>query len=81
MPISGLVVTLSEDPAERANAIAVLSRDARLELGEPTGARLPVVAETASAQAAEDLFRSLFDVSGVAFVDVVSVDVSLDEEV
>jgi hypothetical protein len=78
MSISGVVITLSENADARANALAVLATDARLQIGEPVGTRLPVVIETGDATEAEDLVRDLFDLAGVSFVDVVSVDISLD---
>jgi hypothetical protein len=81
MPISGLVITLDEDPSARTHALEVLARDPRLALGVPFGARLPAVAESPSANEAEELVRALADEPGIVFVDVVSVDISLDEEV
>lgn len=76
MPIGGLVVTLDPDPARRALAHGALASDPRLTLGEARGDRLPVVAETATLDEGEALFRQVSEVPGVIFVDVVSVDFS-----
>lgn len=81
MPISGLVITLEKDPVAQARALEALARDARLELGAAFGERVPAVADTPTAAAAEDLVRTIAEEPGVAFVDVASVDISLDEEV
>lgn len=79
MAISGLVITLDEDPELQRATLDVLRADARLTLGAPAGNRLPLVAETESATAGTELVESLFAQRGVRFVDVVSVDFS-DEE-
>jgi hypothetical protein len=76
MMISGLVVTLAEDPRQRADALAALGGDDRLTLGNETGRKLPVVAETGTAQESEELVESLLRTAGVDFVDVVYVDFS-----
>lgn len=76
MMISGLVVTLAEDPRRRAEALAALGGDGRLTLGEEAGRKLPVVVETGTAQESEELVESLLGTAGVDFVDVVYVDFS-----
>lgn len=81
MPISGLVVTLSDDPSLHKIALDQLASDPRLTLGELHGNRLPVVAETDTVRQGTNLVREeLLDIPGVVFVDVVSVDFSdIDE--
>jgi hypothetical protein len=75
MPISGLVVTLSDDKNEQARAIEVLSADTRLTIGERQKNRLPVVAETKGVKEGSRLVRQeLLDIEGVRFVDVVTVN-------
>lgn len=74
MIVSALVLTLDVDAARRDAALASLAADARLTLGAPIAARLPVVAETASIGDGEALVRELADVDGVVKVDVVSID-------
>ncbi len=81
MPISGLVITLSDDPSQRQIALDQLATDPRLTLGQLHGSRLPVVAETETVRQSTDLVREeLLDIPGVVFVDIVSVDFSdIDE--
>ncbi len=75
MPISGLVVTLSNDGGEQARALKVLDDDRRLTLGELQKNRLPLVAETETIGEGSRLLREeLKAVDGVVFVDVVSVN-------
>lgn len=69
MAISGLVVTLSEDPAGAA-ALAVLKSEPRLTLGERFGRRIAVVAETPSARDDRELFDELRGTLGITQVDV-----------
>lgn len=77
MPISGLVVTLDYDAG--AGALEMLANDVRITLGELRDNRLPIVTETSSVAEAEELVNALFVAPGVIFVDVVSIDTSLDE--
>ena len=75
MPISGLVITLSEDDDEQAEALQVLGADKRITVGERQRNRLPVVVETKSTGEGSRLVRrELLDIDGVVFVDVVSVN-------
>ncbi|MBA2661016.1 MAG: hypothetical protein H0U74_01880 [Bradymonadaceae bacterium] len=77
MPISALVLTLSDDTARRERTLDALRRDARLELGELNGVHLPVVAETDSIPASTHLVREeLLGVDGVVYVDVAWIDFS-----
>ena len=76
MAISGLVITLDDDPERRRAALAALRADERLTLGEPTGNHLPLIAETRRAREGVELIEDLFTQPGVRFVDVVSVDMS-----
>jgi len=74
MPISALVVTL--DPALGEVAREVIATDPRVTLGEPQGNRLPVVTETETLSAGEELLRELGRIPGVLNVDVVGIDFS-----
>jgi hypothetical protein len=80
MPISGLVVTLREEQPGRTTALGLLASDARIEVGEAQGNRIPIVTETRTAAEAENLARELALLEGVYGVDVVSIDTSLDLE-
>ena len=79
MIVSALVVTLSREPGDRDLAMADLARDPRLTLGEPTGDRLPVVAETDSTALGAELCEALGGQPGVLRVDVVAIDFSLEQ--
>ena len=70
MAISGLVLTLTDDPAGQAQAILSLAAMPELELGDLTGMRLPVVAETPHQGADRDLFERLQAMPGVLYADV-----------
>ncbi len=70
MAISGLIVTLSDDIAAAASAMAFLSSDSRLELGESFGRRVVVVAETSSVDADRALWDELRATAGVTHIDV-----------
>ncbi len=69
MAISGLVLTLTDDPAGAA-AMAMLHSDPRLTLGEQFGRRVAVVAETSSAHDDRELFDELRGTPGITQVDV-----------
>ena len=75
MPVSGLVVTLSDDEEERAGAVDTIAADERLTIGEAQKNRLPVVAETETIGEGSELMRDeLLDIDGVVFVDLVTVN-------
>lgn len=77
MPISGLVLTLSDEPSLQQAALSQLALDSRLSLGELQVNRLPVVAETDTIRQSTRLVREeLLTIPGVIFVDVVMVDFS-----
>jgi nitrate reductase NapAB chaperone NapD len=73
MPISGLIVTLEQDPARRLDGLQRLRSNPALELGVQEGRRLAVVSETASRAEDLRLWESLQDCTGVEHVDVVYV--------
>ena len=75
MSISGLVLTLDYAKCERT--LDALHADVRLALGEPTGARLPVVVEAVDERAARDLIDELANLDGVH--DVAIAFVSFDQ--
>ncbi len=76
MSISGLVLTLSDGAAADA-ALATLSADPRITVGERFGRRLAVVADTASVESDRDLWDQLRGNPGITNVDVTFVH--LDE--
>lgn len=75
MAISGLVITLTDDPKVRAHAIASIEEHDRITVGDRQKNRLPVVLETESSREGSRLVReTLMDLEGVEFVDVVTVN-------
>lgn len=79
MTISGLVVTLSDEPDARSEALSHIARDCRLTTGELVRNRLPLVAETDDEREGEALVDALLDVPGIRFVDLISVHFCCDE--
>ncbi|MBK8913031.1 MAG: hypothetical protein IPM64_00275 [Phycisphaerales bacterium] len=75
MAISGLVITLEENAAAAEQAMRLLRADSRLSLGERAGRRLPLVAETPSAEADASLWADLLATPGVRAIDVTFVSV------
>lgn len=80
MTISSLLLTLSPEESARRQALATLAADPRLTLGEPIGDRLPLVLETPSAREAAQASEALLDVTGVTFVELVTVHFEDQEE-
>lgn len=76
MIVSALVVTLDSDLGLRTRALAALSRDARLEIGDTICDRVPVVAATETTAAGAELCEELAVQPGVVRVDIVSIDFS-----
>lgn len=79
MAVGGLVVTFTEDPAQRAAARAVLEHDPRIEVGPADGLRLAVVAETDDARSGEKLCAELLRHPGIVSVDLAYVG-GLDDD-
>lgn len=71
MPISGLIITLEEDPLRRDAALTWLRRRPELELGVMQGRRLAAVSDTANGDEDKQLWESLRNQDGVQHVDVV----------
>ena len=78
MAISGLVLTLTDDDAQRAQAMLSLAALPELDLGDLAGLRLPVVADTPDRRADRDLFERLQAMPGVLFADVAYVWFDVD---
>ncbi len=75
MAISGLVVTLDDDAGAAGQALRALAADPRLQLGDGVGSRIPLVAETPSAESDAVLWADLLATPGVKCVDVTFVSV------
>ncbi len=78
IPVSGLVLTLSDTPEVAERALAMLRRDRRIELGERRGPRQPVVLDTVDGEEDRQLWEWLHEHEGILKVDVVFV--YFDEE-
>ena len=70
MPVSGLVVSLSDEPQPRSEALAVIGREARITMGVLEANRLAIVLDTASSEEDRQLWDWLGSLSGVSFVEV-----------
>jgi hypothetical protein len=79
MAVSALVLTLSEDAAERARALSVLRATPTITLGDLADLRLPIVTETPTARDGAALAEWLLEVPGVHLVDLVFADFSNEE--
>lgn len=73
MLISSLVLTLADEPAPRAAAIARLRAHPALELGEVNDRWLPAAMEAADDRESRALHDWIGALPGVVFVDVVAV--------
>lgn len=76
MPVSGLVVTLSNDESTARAAIAWLQVDDRFDIGAAspnTGRRLPVTLDTPNREADKASWEELQAHPGIDFIDVTCV--------
>jgi nitrate reductase NapAB chaperone NapD len=73
MPVSGIALTLHEDPTLARQAMTDLRADARVALGDGHGRWLPVVVETTDSRAARDAHTWIESLPGVVYADVVYV--------
>lgn len=76
MPVVGLIVTLSPDPAAAESALAWLGKDQRFTLGPVDGLRVAVVLDTPDREADEAAWDDLAAVAGVAHAEPVYADLS-----
>jgi hypothetical protein len=73
MPISGLVITLSEDAALRQAALAALQRQPAVSVGPLTGNRVPIVVDTIDDDADREVWEWLHTLPGIVLVNVAAV--------
>ncbi len=73
MPVSGLLITLSQEPEARDSALVDLRSRPELTVGEPSCCWLPVATETPDVKSGRDLHEWLEQLWGVEFVDVIYV--------
>lgn len=74
MSISGIVLTLSEDPCLSASAMGTLGSDPRITLGERFDRRVAAVAETGGVEGDRRLWDDLHNTPGIVRVDVTFVE-------
>lgn len=70
MPIGGLVVSFTSDPACRGSAREAIDADPRLERGPEHGDRMAVVVETATLAEGRDLCEALCLHPGISDVQL-----------
>jgi hypothetical protein len=73
MPVSGLVVSLKNDPRLRAEAINAIRCESSIEVGVIAGRRMAIVVDTNSSDDDKRIWCWLGSLPGVAFVDVAMV--------
>ena len=73
MTISGVILTLVDDPNLADEAMQWIQGAPELTLGHIDGARIAVVAETSDPRADRRLFHTLNEQRGIAHVDITSV--------
>lgn len=76
MPVSGVVVVLTPEPAARAAALEALARDPRVTLGPSEGDSRAAVLESSSTPECGELVRELEAIEGVLAVRPVFHDFS-----
>lgn len=70
MPVSGLVVSLSQDPQLRAEAIDAINREPNITVGVREGNRLAIVLDTDSSQEDRQIWDRLDSHPGVVLLEV-----------
>jgi len=73
MPISGLVLSLSEQHSLREHALEALRHEPRIEIGARDSLRVAIVCDTACGEEDKQLWNWLQQLPGIVFVDVVMV--------
>jgi hypothetical protein len=78
MPISGLLLTLNENPYTRTETILALRSRSEIETGQCVERWLPIATDAADDEESRQLHDWILALPAVEFVDVVSVH--FDEE-
>ena len=71
MPISGLVITLSEQADLARSAVQQIRGNAQVRLGDREGRRIPLVLDTPDPSTDKRTWNWLNELPGVTWVDVV----------
>lgn len=70
MPVSGLVLILSEDESTHAATLQAIGNDPRVEVGPRQGRRLAVVVDTDSSEQDKEVWNRLQSLAGVDLVEL-----------
>ena len=73
MPVSGLVVSLANEPNLRETAIDAIRQESQIEIGVINSLRMAVVVDTPSSEEDKEIWNWLNALPGVTFVDVAMV--------
>ena len=73
MPVSGLVVSLANEPNLRETAIDAIRQESQIEIGVINSLRMAVVVDTPSSEEDKEIWTWLNALPGVTFVDVAMV--------
>jgi len=73
MPISGLLITLSENATAAQQAVAAIAKHPSLEVGQCFGRWLPTCLDVCSDREGRAIHQWLESLEGVCFIDVVFV--------
>lgn len=82
MPVSGLVLVLTDDEPQQAGVLQALGCTTAIDVGRQVGNRVAVVIDTATRQEHESILEAIHRIPGVRFVEVafVGFDPSEDED-
>lgn len=79
MPVSGLVISLSENHQWRQAAIDAIGDEPRIEIGVIESGRMSVVMDTADSEEDKQLWNWLSSLGGVIHLDVAMIGFEDDE--
>ncbi|MCA9190019.1 MAG: hypothetical protein R3E01_25740 [Pirellulaceae bacterium] len=75
MPVSGLVVTFSDEPQVHAATLTTIRQESRITIGVEAAGRLAIVLDTLTPEEDRQLWEWLQELPGVRFVEVAFVGV------
>ena len=76
MPVSSLVLTLTDDHSAPTRVVNALKGHSHIETGEPIGARLPLVLDTPDIATDRAIFEALRMIPDVTSVELAFMDFS-----
>ncbi len=81
MPISGLVVSLRDDPLLRTETLAAIGQQSQITMGVLEQNQLAIVVDTTSSQEDKQIWEWLGSLSGVSLLEVAFVGFEQQTEV